>query len=355
MTARISMGRFSAVLLGLAAPLMFAAGTGAAQTAPASDTDSEAPEAVQSPVVPAPSPIVVAFLPTGRIPAATLSTIRSAVDDNARTRARGRPVQDLTDAARIGRCRDALCVGALITEANAVAGLIAKVKKAGRGFELSIELVDPVSGSRRGEVSRGPVTADASASVRTIFERVASAFPEPPPPPPAVLIAVNVDGAEVQIDGRAVGTTPIAPITLAPGRHMISVAHPDYEGSSRSVQIGDQGTTRVDIELEPARNRRSQLETPYAPYAGMFGKSGGTLSDDDTGGTTNTSSAVEFGQQSDRRADDDGSQPLFERWYVWVGAGVIVAGLVTIFAIAFAPQSGGTLPAMGVPLPAITI
>lgn len=62
--------------------------------------------------------------------------------------------------------------------------------------------------------------------------------PEPPPPPPIVLrVTSDVDGADVFIDRRHVGTTPFESHAVEPGRYRINVAATGYESYAEDVEI----------------------------------------------------------------------------------------------------------------------
>ncbi len=88
--------------------------------------------------------------------------------------------------------------------------------------------------------------------------------PTPTPPPPTTLLqapavtAAPQPGmlqivvrpwAEVSIDGRLVGTTPMDRVPLPAGPHTLSLRHPAYEALARAVAIKPGETTRLVIDL----------------------------------------------------------------------------------------------------------
>jgi serine/threonine-protein kinase len=56
--------------------------------------------------------------------------------------------------------------------------------------------------------------------------------------------------AEVSIDGRVVGTTPIPRQSLPSGRHTLRLVNPRYEPVEREVHIRPGETLRVEVNLE---------------------------------------------------------------------------------------------------------
>ena len=55
--------------------------------------------------------------------------------------------------------------------------------------------------------------------------------------------------AEVSVDGRLVGTTPMDRVPLPAGAHTLSLRHPAYEALVRSVMIKPGETARIVIDL----------------------------------------------------------------------------------------------------------
>jgi hypothetical protein len=57
--------------------------------------------------------------------------------------------------------------------------------------------------------------------------------------------------AEVWIDGRRVGETPIANIALPIGEHEVTFRHPKYGEQRKTVTVGARSATRVAVEFQP--------------------------------------------------------------------------------------------------------
>jgi formylglycine-generating enzyme required for sulfatase activity len=66
------------------------------------------------------------------------------------------------------------------------------------------------------------------------------------------LVTVPSAGAQVSIDGQKVGVTPLGPLELTPGEHMVVVASGRFEAVTETVQIEGGGNTVVlRVELTP--------------------------------------------------------------------------------------------------------
>jgi TonB family protein len=70
--------------------------------------------------------------------------------------------------------------------------------------------------------------------------------------------------ATVQVDGTAVGTTPMDSLSVSPGRHELRVERRGYAGVRREVDAGAGQTVDVSVRLE--RERRAEAAwVPVAP------------------------------------------------------------------------------------------
>jgi serine/threonine-protein kinase len=83
----------------------------------------------------------------------------------------------------------------------------------------------------------------------------APAAPTPMAPVQGWLRVLPKQWADVTVDGRVVGQTPLAPIALAPGSHSVVLTHPDYPRVIRKVEIraGETTTIRLDLATEGKR------------------------------------------------------------------------------------------------------
>lgn len=104
----------------------------------------------------------------------------------------------------------------------------------------------------------GEVAQNSPASTGKSTSRKNVPPPPPPPPPapteestePGTLTVTVLPWGDVTVDGRGVGTTPLAPISLAPGPHSVSVRNSEL-GASRSSSVtikpGKPSSLRFDL------------------------------------------------------------------------------------------------------------
>ncbi|MBP6839246.1 MAG: PEGA domain-containing protein [Kofleriaceae bacterium] len=113
-------------------------------------------------------------------------------------------------------------------------------------------------------------------------------------------LAVEVDasGASIYLSGTVLGKSPAAPIELPVGSHALRVTHPEYRDFVRFVDVTFGATTTVKVGLQQfpivanqvnQKPRRNEIVTWVDP-------------------------------------------PWYRRWYVLVGAGVVVLGAATALA-----------------------
>lgn len=120
----------------------------------------------------------------------------------------------------------------------------------------NVPVVDSSSGAA--PASSGEVAQASQQSTGKTTSRKNSPPPPPPPPPPPVeestepgtLVVAVVPWGDVTVDGRGVGTTPLAPISLPPGPHSVTVRNSEL-GASRSSSVtikpGKPSSIRFDL------------------------------------------------------------------------------------------------------------
>lgn len=74
-------------------------------------------------------------------------------------------------------------------------------------------------------------------------------------------------GAAVSLDGLELGTVPLKPVSVAPGRHELKLTKDGYQTATRSVQIRAARKTVLSIELKSSRVAPPPLALPVAPPA----------------------------------------------------------------------------------------
>lgn len=97
--------------------------------------------------------------------------------------------------------------------------------------------------------------ATASPSGRTGIEPTRSAAAPTPVPQRAaegMLHVVVRPWAEVSVDGRSVGTTPLGAVALPAGTHLVRLTHPEFRPLQRRIAIepGETTSLRVDLTLD---------------------------------------------------------------------------------------------------------
>ncbi len=67
--------------------------------------------------------------------------------------------------------------------------------------------------------------------------------------PAFVQLVCSVDGAEVRLDGKLFGVTPVQPIQVRAGRHVITITRQGYMNFTKSIQIEAGVTLPVFVDL----------------------------------------------------------------------------------------------------------
>lgn len=282
--------------------------------------------AAQTP--PAEPPVVVVPLPGPDLTVPAVTAVRDAVVEQVSAMVEGRPTVALEDEQRLVallECADPACVGAQLAQVGAIAGVLLRLERPRPADPVTVTLtaVDPVSGTPRMDpvqVQLDDEQLEAPAEVlRPAVTQLAPAMP-PAPPRSSLLVAVNVDDALVRIDDRELGRTPVAPVELPPGRHVVEVSAPGFGSARQSIDVGRGEDARIDVVLEAAATNVALLEADQAPLSAEGG-----------GGAA--------------------AGPWYTRWYVIAGGGVALAALIVgIVAIA---SSGGDESQSSIPVPPI--
>lgn len=161
-----------------------------------------------------------------------------------------------SDASCIAELGGALGVGLLVT------GSIGKV---GERFLLTLTLTDAQQGRVRAREQREIASVDelaretdkaARAVVRELLEgRTGS-----------LVLKCSESGAEVELDGKLVGTTPYARQTVAAGPHRLRVSKRGFITWSRDVEVSMTEPLVVDVSLVPSL----ELIADYDASAGRW-------------------------------------------------------------------------------------
>ena len=100
-----------------------------------------------------------------------------------------------------------------------------------------------------------PVRPPAPTPTPTPTPEIAPLRPRaaaPPAPATGVLRLRILPWAEVAVDGKALGTTPLRPVSLEVGEHRVVLSHPDYKPLQKTITIraGETETLEVDLSYE---------------------------------------------------------------------------------------------------------
>jgi serine/threonine-protein kinase len=74
-------------------------------------------------------------------------------------------------------------------------------------------------------------------------------LPAATPPAPGTLRLIVLPWAEVTVEGRNIGTTPVAPLPLSPGWHTVLLTNPSFSPITRRVEIRAGETTVLEYDL----------------------------------------------------------------------------------------------------------
>lgn len=242
---------------------------------------------------------------------------------------------------------------------------------------------------------KGQFDGDAwGQSGQALYEKVRTAMAAEPKPP------LNVDGpagAHVELDGRALGTLPLAEApTVGPGQHLVKATLPGHAPAGALV---DAGNAPVQVSLQPA---------PAPAWAEALQR-GGALAREGVGAQRMPEAAKALGETAQARflvmgtadgrkaplevwdtqtgnrllglsgADDAAaadaaprvkaffedpvrlasapptsagffSGPVYKKWWFWTAVGVVVAGGATAAGVAAASSSkSGYNVVLGIP------
>jgi hypothetical protein len=103
-----------------------------------------------------------------------------------------------------------------------------------------------------------PDTSRATIKLTPISTPSVVSTPTPTPAPAVVTAVAERPGrlklridpwAEIEIDGKGYGSTPMAPISLAPGKYTVRMKHPSFKPLQRKVVVKAGEITTLEIVL----------------------------------------------------------------------------------------------------------
>jgi len=133
-----------------------------------------------------------------------------------------------------------------------------------------------------------------------------------------IKITCAVDGADVTVDGKPVGSTPLGEMAwMTPGRHQVAIQRAGFSPSIEDVVVAAGKTAAINFELRP-------IDLRLANATGNAAVVGG--------------------------APAPARKPIYRRGWFWVGVGVVVAagaGTAVILSSNHGSGGGGFMPTLG--------
>ncbi|TNF24076.1 MAG: PEGA domain-containing protein [Deltaproteobacteria bacterium] len=165
-----------------------------------------------------------------------------------------RPVQDVIDAAKAafedGRYEEAF---AGFEEAQKRTGQVGIFYPIARCYEELDRLEEALAAYERVAAAESvPAAArgKADTAARLLRDRLATG---------RLVLQVSPFGATVLVDGAVVGTAPVEPLDVAPGKHTVAVRRVGFSTMTRDVDVQGARTATVVVELAAA------VEKPVEP------------------------------------------------------------------------------------------
>jgi TolB-like protein len=178
-----------------------------------------------------------------------------------------RDVDRALRGTRLGRCAgENPCLAAIGKRLAVDLVVSGNVASLGDSYVVNIKVVSAANGAELRRIASDPLRGNPDElidSVRVAAYRLLA----PERLRGAISILADIAGAEVLLDGRRVGRTPLArPIRgLALGPHRLEVAAAGYSRFADEVQVRFQKTTRVVVSLAAEPGRLDLTARPRGP------------------------------------------------------------------------------------------
>jgi hypothetical protein len=101
---------------------------------------------------------------------------------------------------------------------------------------------------RKGPSPSAAAAASPTATAEPVAATAAANKPVVPQPKGTLRLRV-LPWAEVTVDGTVAGTTPLAPLELAAGWHVVRLVHPEYRALEKRVEIRPGEVARIAVDL----------------------------------------------------------------------------------------------------------
>jgi hypothetical protein len=179
-----------------------------------------------------------------------------------------------------------------------------------------------------------------------------------------VTIYIVPDGASVLLDGRTIGTSPLRPVGIPAGNHVIEVTADGFQPARKEVIVTAGVPMAIELKLAPipktgkvhvtasqpmARVFIDKKEYGFAPIDAELGIGGHQLEVSVPGYQVSRSELVVAGGQTrdvavtlELPAETMRPPKFYEKWWFWTIAGVVVVG-GTAAGIAAASSTQGPI------------
>lgn len=175
---------------------------------------------------------------------------------------------DPAKAEAAASCADTSCVSAIARDSGARWVVQPVLHVDDRNWRIEASLLDVRDGSILGKVDatcelcgNAEVAEELAHQIATLAGKLARLEPEPA----QLVLRSEPDGAEIEIDGRALGRTPKT-LRLAEGRHRVVVRKPGFTTVARSVDLV--GGVDETLALELSRSRRPLFGAGLGTFIG---------------------------------------------------------------------------------------
>ncbi|MGM0574252.1 MAG: PEGA domain-containing protein [Myxococcota bacterium] len=222
------------------------------------------------------------------------------------------PESEVTDLMIELECieLDAGCLARLGEKYGATRVFFADIQEGDAAWELRVRVVDT---EQQQVIHESSTTVPAQADLAGRLEKeVESAFGPPPPPKPkdgTLVVAADVAGARIFVNGEYAGTGRIE-MAKAPGTYSVRVTRDGYGEDIFDVEVTAGETAERSVTLEA-------LPTGAAPAA---------------------------------PPEDETEKPLYKQWWLWTAVGVVITATAVGVGLAASGDDDAGGPRGGVTL-----
>lgn len=194
------------------------------------------------------------------LPASIDAALRESLRDGLRS-AGAAPVQP--NAVDLSTCSDAACLGRLRAAYGVRFAVRATLAVVDRDYTLKLELLDTSAAVVAVYDERCALCGLTEARARLTegaTRLLRSRTPAAAPTPTLLQISTDPPGAELTLDGTALGRAPRSP-TVSPGPHTLEARAPGHHPATQTLGARDGQTLAVHLHLAP-EPREPRLRAP---------------------------------------------------------------------------------------------